>query len=430
VGGFRVTVYDVLLMVAVLSAWRSRPRARARPLLPIVAAVVMVGIVLGRVNGAPIDVLVDEARSVLYLLAGLMLSRWTTSDELVARGAWLVGGILWVSLAMLTAGALFGIPIAAVEGQAHLAQGLGTAGSSAIAFSATRYVTVTTHLAVFVLAALLYGAALPVRHDGYRAQPVALMALLVPAFVLTVLSYSRNTILGLVAALLFTLMATRSLHSYVRLAVKGVSAIAVVGAVAFLFFPTSVRSMGASYVGRVLAGASPESLDIDTGVQFRLVETEYAISTVQEHPLLGIGLGTSYRPDLAHDPFPPEASAYARGYVHNWYLWLATKLGLIGAAPLILLILFALLRALAGPPSSATLGSGLAAIVAVGLVWPTLRSAGMALLVGLVAGCLLDSRIAGPTRRRADRHRSGVTSGSFDSPSDVRTLTVDRGGAT
>ncbi|HSL56897.1 MAG TPA: O-antigen ligase family protein [Acidimicrobiales bacterium] len=388
VAGFRLAVYDVLLVAAVVIALERPAPFHLGPLLPIAVAATAMGVVLGKVNGAAIDVQVDEARSVAYLLAGLALSRYLTCDRLLQAGSRLVAGVLWVSLAVVLANLVVGVAIAASEGQAHLARGTSGAGSSAVEFGATRYVTVTTHLALLVLAALLAYAALPGDRPVLRIHRGLLVALLVPAAVLVVFSFSRNTVLGLVAALLFTLVATRSLRSYVDLAIRSVAAVATLVLVSLLLFPAPTQEVAATFAGRVLAGTSADALAIDSGVQFRQIESELALTSLRENPLVGIGFGTSYRPDLAQDPFPADASDYARSYVHNWYLWLATKLGVIGAVPIIAILVVALARSLVGTPSQVVLASGLAAIVAVGVVWSTLREAGMALVIGLIAGCL------------------------------------------
>jgi O-antigen ligase len=387
VGEARITVYDVLLVVALVSALRRPAPTHLGPLLPLAGAAAAVGLLLGLAGGASTAVWVDEARSVLYLLAGLLLSRYTTSEHLVAR-AGLVAGILWISLLVVISNVVLGVSVAASEGQAHLSRGSGGTGSSAVTFAATRYVTVTTHLAVFVLGALLCYAALSTAHRELRVPRLLLLSLFVPAFVLTVLSFSRNTVLGLAAALLFTLLATRSFTSYVALVVKSAGAVAALALLAFLLLPTPTREVASTYAGRVLVGTSLQSLELDPGVQFRSIEVDYATDSVRQHPLFGIGFGTSYRPDLAQDPFPADASTYSRSYVHNWYLWLATKLGLLGLVPVVALFALALARALTAGPASKLLGTGLVTTLAASVVWSAMRSPGMALIVGLCTGCL------------------------------------------
>ena len=61
--------------------------------------------------------------------------------------------------------------------------------------------------------------------------------------------------------------------------------------------------------------------------QWRIRENEYALATITQHPLLGIGPGNHYRPDffLGGDRLP--------GFVHNGYYFILVDLGLAGFVP-------------------------------------------------------------------------------------------------
>jgi O-antigen ligase len=59
-------------------------------------------------------------------------------------------------------------------------------------------------------------------------------------------------------------------------------------------------------------------------VRDRRIENEYAVEQIKRHPLLGIGLGNDYRPQIYG---PDDKLNY---YVHNAYLWLLTDLGIVG----------------------------------------------------------------------------------------------------
>lgn len=70
------------------------------------------------------------------------------------------------------------------------------------------------------------------------------------------------------------------------------------------------------FAGKELSRSGP--------VDDRRLENEYALAQIKSHPLLGIGLGNDYRPEIYG---PEDTLTY---YVHNAYFWLLTDLGIIG----------------------------------------------------------------------------------------------------
>jgi hypothetical protein len=66
----------------------------------------------------------------------------------------------------------------------------------------------------------------------------------------------------------------------------------------------------------------------ESSVTWRIVETEYAVREIAAHPLLGLGLGSRYRPFDGRLDSGQDWDA--RGYIHNGHLWLILATGLIG----------------------------------------------------------------------------------------------------
>jgi hypothetical protein len=62
-------------------------------------------------------------------------------------------------------------------------------------------------------------------------------------------------------------------------------------------------------------------------IRWRDFEYTYGFRQVQQHPVLGVGLGADYRPAV----FGIDDEYFdGRGYTHNAHLWLAVKTGLVG----------------------------------------------------------------------------------------------------
>jgi O-antigen ligase len=88
-------------------------------------------------------------------------------------------------------------------------------------------------------------------------------------------------------------------------------------------------------IDRLVWGMQVDTLLKDSSTQMRVMETTYAFKSISLHPILGIGLGNLYRPLIEDDAYwvPEEPHIGLRWYIHNGYLWVWVKMGLIGLIP-------------------------------------------------------------------------------------------------
>jgi O-antigen ligase len=125
--------------------------------------------------------------------------------------------------------------------------------------------------------------------------------------------------------------------------------------IVFIVAATLVISLSGAEVNRYWIAAKQRfSLGMQTSMsgkdpstEWRITEIRYAIQSIAKHPLLGIGLGNLYRPNVMGDEtvFVPEFPDYGlRWYIHNVYVWVLTDAGLIGLIPFIWLFSAFLLR--------------------------------------------------------------------------------------
>jgi hypothetical protein len=88
----------------------------------------------------------------------------------------------------------------------------------------------------------------------------------------------------------------------------------------------------------------PNTLN-EGSLQYRVVETQYALPQIAAHPLIGLGLGADYRPwdsridfgSLTYDKF---------AYIHDGHLWTILKTGLVGYLFFIIFLFLFLQRSL------------------------------------------------------------------------------------
>ncbi|NOH01924.1 MAG: O-antigen ligase family protein [Chloroflexi bacterium] len=84
-------------------------------------------------------------------------------------------------------------------------------------------------------------------------------------------------------------------------------------------------------MGRLFNLVETNPLSPDETLLWRVEETNYAWQHIQEHPLVGIGLFNPYRPVF----FIGDT---LQTYIHNGYLWVWLKTGLLGFIPFVVFI--------------------------------------------------------------------------------------------
>ena len=102
-----------------------------------------------------------------------------------------------------------------------------------------------------------------------------------------------------------------------------------IGATAFVAVApgTRVARLITASVYRFTTLANVGNYTEDRSLQDRLPEYEYTIPQIVSHPVLGIGMGASYRPYDSRLDWPGHN---LQRYTHNAHIWLIMKTGLIG----------------------------------------------------------------------------------------------------
>jgi O-antigen ligase len=68
-------------------------------------------------------------------------------------------------------------------------------------------------------------------------------------------------------------------------------------------------------------------------LQWRVIETNYALEQIVRHPVFGIGLGKPYRPPMITESGTNTYTGWASTYIENGYLYILVTMGLVGLLP-------------------------------------------------------------------------------------------------
>jgi hypothetical protein len=105
----------------------------------------------------------------------------------------------------------------------------------------------------------------------------------------------------------------------------------VIGIVLMTTQATQVERLFQSLSDRVASlGRNPLK---ESSLQWRVIETYYALPQISSHPVLGIGLGNPYRPPMVAEEGTTNYMDWTSRYMENGYLYIAVYMGLFGLLP-------------------------------------------------------------------------------------------------
>ena len=386
---------DVLLplglALAIASLQSSPPWRRVAGGAAPFAVVLALGTAIGLMNGWSVSFILRDIRGPIYLLLAF------TATVLLFRKAdgraalRVMACVLWSAAILVTVESLTGRQLLAgrVETVDRIAPGLSSAG-----LDATRFLVAPKDLALLCCCA---GLVLLLRGGGPKMLPWGPVILL-PSLGLVFFSFSRRAFLAFAVAIVFVFLVTRLSRVIVRVLVMApvVVGIFAVSVLMPLSADSYVSRQANAFSDRVLTGLGSEARSQDKGLAFRDSEDEYAVKSVLSSPVVGLGLGATYRPDLPGQPFQGEDEAYGRTYAHNFYLWLGVKLGVLGLAAFALFVLRPVAAATSitsrsNDPNDQVLlavAAGVVGLCAVNWVAPIFNEPATAVVLGCALGIL------------------------------------------
>lgn len=388
-GGVGFYVFDLLMPLALFFALRAKPRmARARFALPFLCVGIF-GLAVGLIRGASVDAAVRDFRPVLYFFIALLIGG--LSYRGAAQRKWILGilgFVLWYSVV--------GILVSTATSQSLVGGTISSPRTGVAGFDVSgivsRFQIQSTPLALLVLCVCLCLPLTGASMDHRSARATVLLA--VPSAIVVFFSYSRNSLLAVGVAVAATLIfSPRRLKLALKMPLYVLSLLLIAFPIQWMdstWYQSGLEEVNA-YGDRVLEGLSENSLRKDAGVELRRLENRYAMETFRANPIIGLGLGTKYRPVLPafYEVFP---EGIGPTYAHNLYAWYLAKTGLVGLTSLLVALAVPLARSVRGPSRSIGINLAVAAavigILATNFVAPYMNALNGAVMIGLSLGFL------------------------------------------
>ena len=157
---------------------------------------------------------------------------------------------------------------------------------------------------------------------------------LIQVFVLgfaVLLTFNRSfwVATGLALLVVVVLISVREKVRFLRMAFLVISFGAIVLVPVSILMKDQAAELFSGAVNRLATIFNPNTLN-ESSIVYRDIEDAYALPEIVSHPLIGMGLGSYYRPFDSRIDFTRYPSWDRKAYIHNGHLWVLLKTGLIG----------------------------------------------------------------------------------------------------
>ncbi|WP_176458154.1 O-antigen ligase family protein [Rhodococcus sp. WWJCD1] len=350
-------------------------------------------VLVGIVNGATPGAAFADVRGPLRLLAGTVITYQLISlnrTKAIRLLVWLSTFITIWTAAVVASIAFLGVSAFNIR----TSNAAVYTTSKSIIYDTAR-VTPDSGLTCVVIAGCLLSLRLVWSYTPIK-QPIMWWGVVGSGIFVGLVSYTRGHFLVLLLIVVLTAAVPQSrMRNFVRMA-TGATILALffllsyqlVDAVSTQYGENLLRPFSA-FRGKVLDGLLVENVQVDTSALWRVRESGLALEYFSNNWLLGSGFGARYRTFARGEIFEG-----VRGltYIHNGYLWILIKTGIIGSIGVVLACAMgirAVFRASRLHNLSFVALVGLAVLAALAtqmITSPTMIENANSLLVGIVVG--------------------------------------------
>jgi hypothetical protein len=378
-----------ILLICMLGATSSKLRGGIYIFCLMAALFLVVGLISGATPGAAFA----DVRGPLRLVAGAVVAYqlFVLNRVRATRLFVCLSALITVWTAVVVASIAF-LGVSAFDIRTSNAAVYTT--SKSIVYDTAR-VTPDSGLTCVVIVGCLLSMRLIWKYTPI-AQPAIWLVVVGSGLFVGLVSYTRGHFLVLALILLLMTVVSRSrLQTFVRIG-TGALIVTLFAWLAYGFLD-AVDAQYARYFlqplsafrGKVLDGLLFENVQVDTSALWRVRESQLALEYFSKNWIIGSGFGARYRTFTRGEIFDG-----VRGltYIHNGYLWILVKTGLIGAIAVLLAGALAIRRVLTVSQSSGlhratVLGLVVLAALATQMITsPTIIENANSLLVGIIVG--------------------------------------------
>lgn len=420
VGPTTVYVWHVVVLLAIaylIQLVRPRFSDYVPPGVFVLTVLIFTGV--GFANGHSPEAILHEVACLFEMVAGYLLALLIVYGDYIKGATQTLVVTLWFSAAMAVVSSSLGL---------RLTGRFETIGESTTGGSVTRLIIPTTAPAVAVLAALVAAQVLG------RVRPATFFAMGVPSLIISLLAFSRGTLIAIAVAGVVAFLANPGWQALRRSASFAVTsavllAAMVPGALFLLQHSKAGAWLGHQFAGfsyRVLGGVKASSLAVDDSTKYRLVENADLTREIAKAPVFGHGMGYAYRLPFGDegsgsDQFGFDSFTVLLGttYAHNFYLWWLVKAGVVGMAVFAWFALRPVIRALRSASKPAQIAGAVSAgLLVLNIIGPNIEDTPDSVVFGMVLGSAMG--LANLARRRSNE--TGTTGLDDDAAAD-RTIT-------
>lgn len=299
-------------------------------LLFILALVISVGNAALFQGVAPNDVL-RLARFITYWLMFFPVLELVRDEKTLRR---LIKG-LWIVAAILFIGTLFPNAL----DQVHLLP-VRTTGISEVVTGTAQ----SENIRLYTYGERLFFVLIPVAASllalGKRRQ-LFISIMLAALFYWLFRSFQRNYLLAILLSLglLMLLIPSSGAMRFARRVAPMLLLLVVVIFALLMVQPDQIRAEVDAWGARLdsMVGGTGQ---VDPNLEYRLVENQYALQSIEANPIFGIGLRNNYRPLMMYE----TQTTGLTWFMHNAYLWIWLMMGLVGLVPFLLLCAMYVIR--------------------------------------------------------------------------------------
>jgi hypothetical protein len=232
----------------------------------------------------------------------------------------------------------------------------------------------------YPVAVIMAATVLLAGHAGRGIKRWSIVAVLIVNLTCLALTYERTFWLMTIVTLGFAAVKMgrgRRLRAAVTIAASGIVLLGFIATVS----PSTMKAIE----NRALSLGQYSS---DNSVRYRVVETGHVLDKIKAKPIFGWGLGDTIYWGQAWEQVPPRANWFA----HNGYLWVIWKVGLVAAALLFALLIWAV--ALRAPPEQdpprrtlrVAAQGGLVVMLLSSVTFPSFNSLTITAVMGVLMG--------------------------------------------